>query len=47
MKTKLNYCVNCEEEVKFIRGKCESCKGNYDNVVPSSCRDDYKYDFGN
>lgn len=46
MKTKVNYCVNCEEEVKFIKGKCESCKGKYDDVVPPSYRNDYKYDYG-
>jgi len=46
MKTKTNYCVICEEEVKFVRGKCEKCKGKYDDVVPASYRKDYKYDFG-
>lgn len=46
MKTKVNYCVNCEEDVKFIKGKCEKCKGKYDDVVPASCRKDYKYDYG-
>ena len=46
MKTKINYCVNCEEEVKFIKGKCECCKGKYDDVVPPSYRNDYKYDCG-
>jgi predicted amidophosphoribosyltransferase len=45
MKTKVNYCVNCEEEVRFIKGNCEKCKGKYDDVVPASCRNEYKYDY--
>lgn len=45
MKTKVNYCVNCEQEVKFTKGKCEKCKGKYDDVVPASYRN-YKYDNG-
>ena len=40
---KINYCVNCEEEVRFKRGKCETCKSNYEDVVPASYREDYKY----
>jgi hypothetical protein len=31
-----NYCVNCEEHVRFPKGKCEQCKGKYDDVVPAS-----------
>ena len=46
MKTKVNYCVNCEGEKKFIQGKCESCKRKYDDVVPASYRNDYEYDYG-
>jgi predicted amidophosphoribosyltransferase len=46
MKTKINYCVNCEEDVKFTKGKCENCKGKYDDVVPASCREDVEYDYG-
>ena len=46
MKTKVNYCINCEEEVMFAKGKCESCGGKYDDVVPASCRTDYRHDFG-
>jgi hypothetical protein len=43
MKTKVNYCTNCEEEVTFTRNKCENCKGKYDDVVPASYRTEYKY----
>ena len=46
MKTKINYCVNCEEDVKFPKGKCENCKGKYNDVVPASCREGYEYDYG-
>lgn len=46
MKIKANYCVNCEKDVKFPEGKCENCKGKYDDVVPASFRTDYKYDYG-
>ena len=46
MKLKVYYCVNCEEEVKFIKGRCGKCKGKYDDVVPSSYRNDCKYDYG-
>ena len=46
VKIKVNYCVNCEEDVSFIKGKCEKCKEKYDDVVPASCRSDYKYDYG-
>lgn len=38
MKAKINYCINCEEKVKFIRGRCECCAGKYDDVVPPSYR---------
>jgi len=47
MKNKSNYCINCEEDVKFIRNKCENCKGKYDDVVPASYKKEYKYDYGN
>lgn len=40
MEYKINYCVNCEEEVGFIRGQCTQCKGKYDDVVPASYRVD-------
>lgn len=43
MTAKVNYCINCEELVKFINSKCEKCKSKYDHVVPPSYRD-YKYD---
>lgn len=43
-KTKINFCVNCEEEVKFVKNKCESCNGKYNDVVPASYRKDLKYD---
>ena len=46
MKTKVNYCVNCEEEVKFPRNRCENCKGKYDDVVPISCIRSFQYDYG-
>ena len=46
MKAKVNHCINCGEDVKFVRGKCEKCKGKYDDVVPASCREDYPWDFG-
>lgn len=46
MKAKVNYCLNCEETVKFIKDKCKKCKGKYDDVVPASYRKDYKYDYG-
>lgn len=25
---KENYCLNCEEEVKFVKGRCEKCSGS-------------------
>jgi predicted amidophosphoribosyltransferase len=40
---KINYCINCEEQVRFIKGRCEKCKGKYDDVVPASYRN-YKYE---
>jgi hypothetical protein len=46
MKIKINYCTNCEEEVRFPKGKCEGCSGKYDNVVPASYRLDYSFDYG-
>ncbi len=46
MKTRINYCINCEEIVRFIHGKCEKCGGKYDDVVPGSYRDDCKNDRG-
>lgn len=41
-----NYCINCEEDVDFKRNRCIQCKGKYDDVVPASCRQDYKYEHG-
>ena len=43
---KKNYCVNCEEVATFIWGRCETCMGRYDDVVPASYRTDYKWDYG-
>ena len=45
-KIKTGYCINCEEMVGFIRGKCEKCGGTYNDVVPPSYRDDCKYERG-
>lgn len=44
MKTKRNYCTNCEESVNFPKGKCENCGFNYDDVVPASYRMDFTFD---
>ncbi|MFW5847662.1 MAG: hypothetical protein ACOCVF_01970 [bacterium] len=46
MKIRKNYCVNCEEKVRFIKNRCEYCKSEYDDVVPISYRN-YEYDYGN
>jgi len=40
---KKNYCINCEETVKFIKGRCENCNEKYDDVVPASHRN-YKFE---
>jgi hypothetical protein len=46
MKAEVNYCTNCEETAKFIRGKCEKCKEKYDDVVPASYRKKLAFDHG-
>ena len=45
-KTKIGYCIDCGEMVRFIRGKCEKCGGRYDDVASASYRDDCKYERG-
>lgn len=45
MKRKVNYCINCEEVVRFNKNRCESCKDKYEDVVPASYRKDYIWEF--
>ena len=47
MNNVVNYCVSCEQDVRFDNeGYCNKCGNHYDNVVPASCRHDIKYDVG-
>lgn len=40
---KKNFCRDCEEIVTFVKGRCKYCKGTYDEVVPASYREEYKW----
>ncbi len=46
MKAKANFCINCEEQVIFVKGRCRGCNGKHNEVVPASHRTELPFDFG-